>query len=266
MWVVTVTAPADLVLWLGLVLLVVTFAVGRRRLGATPGGRRLLGGLAGPAGWAGVGLLVVVLSPPVDRLATVSVAVHMGQHLALLLLAAPALVAGHAVAVLGAAAPRTVREHRRLRLGDRWTRPLLAAAVLAAVWWAWHVPALYGAALEVPVLHGVEHVTMLGAAWLFWAVLLGQRSEGGAAVAAVFLTALHMAAMAALLSFPTEPWLRALPGGPAPLLDQRVAGGLLWFPGGTTWIVLGTWLVWRWLRADELAHEPEPVEGQVPAG
>lgn len=241
----------EVVLWVGLGLLVVTFAVGRHRLRTTPGGRRLLGGAAGAAGWVGIGILVVVLAPPADRLATTSVAVHMGQHLALLLVVAPALVAGHGLAILGAAAPRPVREHRRRRLGDRWTRPLLAAAALAVVWWLWHVPALYEAALRVPLVHGLEHGSMLAVAWLFWAVLLGRRSDGGAAVAAVFLTALHMAAMAALLSFPATPWLEALPGGPDPLLDQQVAGGLLWFPGGTAWIVLGTWLVWRWLREDE---------------
>lgn len=245
---------SDAVLWSGLGLLVLTFGVGRRRLLGTAGGRRLLGGGAGIAGWVGIAALVVALAPPVDRVAASSVAVHMGQHLVLLLVAAPALVVGRAVAVLGAAAPRSAREQPRPRLGTTWTRPLLAAGLLALVWWSWHVPTLYEAAARVPVLHGMEHVTMLGAAWLFWAVVLdaARRTAPGAAITAVFLTALHMAAMAALLSFPAAVWLEAVaPGGPEPLLDQRLAGGLLWFPGGTTWIGAGTWLVWRWLREDE---------------
>lgn len=244
----------DGVLWAGLALLVLTFAVGRRRLLATSGGRRLLGGGAGLAGWMGVAALVGALAPPVDRLATSSVAVHMGQHLALLLLAAPGLAGGRAVAVLGAAAPRRAREQPRPRLGTAWTRPLLAAGLLAVVWWTWHVPALYEAAARTAVLHGLEHSTMLGAAWLFWAVVLdaARRNQPGPAVAAVFLTALHKAAMAALLSFAASPWLQAVAaGGPEPLLDQQIAGGLLWFPGGTVWIAIGTWLVWRWLRMDE---------------
>lgn len=251
-------SAADGVLWAGLALLVVTFAVGRRRLLATGGGRRLLSGAAGPAGWIGVAVLVIALAPPVDALAETSIAVHMAQHLALLLLAVPALVVGRAVAVLGAAAPRPLREQRRHRAGTEWTRPLLAAALLAVVWWGWHVPSLYAAALEVPVVHGLEHLMMLGAAWLFWAVVLDTagRTERGAAVVAVFVTALHMTAMAALLSFSATSWLASVvDGGIDPALDQQIAGGLLWFPGGTVWIGVGSWLVWRWLRDDELATE-----------
>lgn len=252
----------DVVLWLGLALLVATFAMGRRRLLASAGGRHLLSGAAASAGWVAVAVLVVALAPPVDAMAETSLAVHMGQHLALLLVAAPALVAGRAVAVLGAAAPRRLREQRRHRAGTPWTRPLLAAALLAVVWWAWHVPVLYAAALEVPVVHAAEHLTMLGAAWLFWAVVLdaGRRTERGAAVVAVFVTALHMTAMAALLSFSATPWLGSVvEGGIDPALDQQIAGGLLWFPGGTVWIGVGSWLVWRWLRDDELATEGASV-------
>lgn len=255
-------SPADAVLWLGLVLLVVTFAVGRRRLLGTSGGRQLLSGPVGPAGWIGIGVLVVALAPPVDGLAETSLAVHMGQHLALLLVAAPALVVGRAVAVLGSAAPRRLREQRRHRTGTAWTRPLLAAAALAVVWWVWHVPSLYALALEVPVVHGLEHLTMLAAAWLFWAMVLdaGRRTERGAAVVGVFVTALHMTAMAALLSFSATPWLGSvIEGGIDPALDQQIAGGLLWFPGGTVWIGVGSWLVWRWLRDDELATEGATV-------
>lgn len=255
-------SPADAVLWFGLALLVATFGVGRRRLLTTPGGRQLLSGAVGPAGWTGIAVLVVALAPPVDGLAETSLAVHMGQHLTLLLAAAPALIVGRAVAVLGAAAPRQLREQRRHRAGTAWTRPLLAAAMLAAVWWIWHAPSLYALALEVPVVHGLEHLTMLGAAWLFWAVVLDadRRNERGVAVVAVFVTALHMTAMAALLSFSSTPWLASVvEGGIDPALDQQVAGGLLWFPGGTVWIGVGSWLVWRWLRDDELASEGASV-------
>lgn len=244
----------DGVLWVGLALLVATFGLGRRRLTATPGGRRFLHGYVGVLGWVGVGALVVALAPPVDRLATELLVVHMAQHLGLLLLVAPCLAAGRAVAVFGAALPRDLRERRRPRAADRWLRPLLAAGLLAVVWWAWHVPTLYAAAQRTPVLHGLEHTTMLGAAWLFWTVVLdaARRAEPGAAVAAVFLTGLHMTAMGAALAFTAEPWLGMVAGGGIDdLLDQRLAGGLLWFPGGLVWIATGTSLVWRWFREDE---------------
>lgn len=230
-------------------------AVGLARLRRSSAGRRFV-----PttrllvAGLGFVGLIAAILSP-LEGLAGRSVAAHMVQHLVLLLVVAPAFVYGRVAAALGAAAPRHLRQQRRRRAGTPWTRPLVAAALLAATWWTWHIPPLYRAAVEVAVVHAVEHATMLVAAWLFWAVVLdpARRSEAGATAIAVFGTGLQMAAMAALLTFPGTPWLAGttVRGPLAPVADQTVAGGMLWFPAGAVWAVTGAALIARWINDDE---------------
>lgn len=248
---------SDPTAWAGVLGLLAGHLLGVSRLRAAPAGRRYLPRWRAGIGTFGAVALVVALVSPLEALAEQRTWVHMAQHLLLLLVVAPALVLGRVTATLGAAAPRRVRQQPRPRAGSPWTRPLLAAVGLGLVWWGWHVPVVYVAALRSGPLHALEHVTMLAASWLLWAVLVdsAHRSVGGVRVLAALATALHMAAMAALLTFSDEAWL-VTPFAPAsvdPHHDQLVAGGLLWFPGGTVWVAVGATLVWRWLRDDEMA-------------
>lgn len=255
--------------WVGVLGLVAAHVLGASRLRRTAAGRRHLPRWRAGVGTAGAAVLVLALVSPLEGVAEQHTSAHMVQHLLLLLVVAPALAVGRVMATLGAAAPRRLRQQRRPRVGTTWTRPLLAAAVLAVVWWTWHVPDVYVAALESPALHGLEHVSMLAASWLLWAVLVDtrRRSVGGVRVLAALATALHMAAMAALLTFVDDTWLVTpfAPPGADPHLDQMVAGGMLWFPGGTVWVVVGASLVWRWLRDDEAAASAPSPRGQSAA-
>lgn len=256
------TWASDPTAWAGVLGLLAAHVLGAARLRATSAGRRYLPGWRTAVGTAGAVVLVLALVSPLEAMGERRTWAHMAQHLLLLLVVAPAFAIGRVTATLGAAAPRRLRHHARRRVGTSWTRPLLAAGLLAAVWWGWHVPAAYVAALRSPTLHGLEHATMLGAAWLLWAVLVdaARRSAGGVRVLAALVTALHMAAMAALLTFTDDTWL-ATPSAPPTVdahLDQVAAGGLLWFPAGTVWVVVGASLFWRWLREDEIDGSAAP--------
>ena len=68
--------------------------------------------------------------------------------------------------------------------------------------WAWHLPALYQAALGSAAIHATEHVCFLGTACLFWwALIHGRYGRLGYGMAAVFVfvTGVHSEVLGALL-------------------------------------------------------------------
>jgi len=144
----------------------------------------------------GVATLAIALLSPVDALAETLFSAHMVQHLLLMLVAAPLLALGEPLLPALWALPG----ERRLAIG-RWWRasPRARRAVRAgcdplgvwlanlAVLWFWHLPGPYLAALGDERLHALEHLTFLGAAFLFWWVVfqpIGRRrlAHGGAVV------------------------------------------------------------------------------------
>src|SRR5207253_2387760 len=93
-----------------------------------------------------------------------------------------------------------LRQHRL-----SWS-PLLiftnaAACVLHAIaQWAWHGPTLFEATLDGDFIHGVQHVSLLGPALLFWWALIDGhpgRLTQGSAVLYVFATAVHTSVLGA---------------------------------------------------------------------
>src|SRR5947199_23447 len=53
------------------------------------------------------------------------------------------------------------------------THPVVAVVLWGANFYAWHVPALYQAALHHEALHALEHATFLGFGIAVWMGLLG---------------------------------------------------------------------------------------------
>jgi len=185
----------------------------------------------------GAAAVALATLAPVTAWAERSVAGHMVQHLVLAVVAAPALALGRPLLVLAAAgAPlRGLTRGPGLALGFLLARPLLAWLLHAAVLWLWHAPALYRAALERPALHLLEHATLLAAALVFWGVVAEPRSRarlgpGGAALF-LFTAALQAGGLGAALALAEAPWYP-----PLDLDDQRVAGALMWIPGGVAYL------------------------------
>jgi cytochrome c oxidase assembly factor CtaG len=118
---------------------------------------------------AGLGWLVAALISPIDALAGQSFALHMVQHVLLLDLAPIGLIAGLTKAILR---PAT----RRLMALERALGPLLHPAVAVVLYvvamTAWHVAALYDAALESETVHVLEHTIFFSVGLLYWWVLL----------------------------------------------------------------------------------------------
>src|SRR5439155_1353311 len=192
--------------------------------------------------------LAGALLPPLDRVAAALLSAHMGQHVLLTLVAAPLLALAQPLNVALAALPRAWRP-RRLP-GARL--PVAAAALAhAGALWAWHLPPLYDLALASPLLHALEHATLMATAvWLWWAASR-QRPAGALAL---FATALHAGALGALLTLAPRPWFAAHQAGGAGLSaleDQQLAGILMWVPAGTLLTGFALALLAAWFRQAE---------------
>jgi putative membrane protein len=198
--------------------------------------------------WGGMLAVAAALLPPVDHLAENSLAGHMIQHLLLVAVGAPLMALGRPMVLLAMAGSPAREVARRIA---PFVRRLLARPV--QVWlghtmvlWIWHVPGLYLAALADPMLHALEHVTLLGTGVLFWLVVVepGIHLRLGSMTAAsyLFAAAMQCGALGALMTLSTTPWYpEAVTTGSDPLVDQHLAGVLMWVPA--TLVYLGGTLV-----------------------
>jgi putative membrane protein len=109
------------------------------------------------------------------------------------------------------------------------------------VLWMWHVPRLYVAALADPLLHALEHITLLGAGVLFWLVVAdpGSHSRLGSVPAAgyLFAAAMQCGILGALLTLSSTPWYPGASAPNDPLGDQQLAGVLMWIPATLVYLV-----------------------------
>ncbi|MFG1951623.1 cytochrome c oxidase assembly protein [Micromonospora sp. NPDC048830] len=224
----------------------------RRGPGRVVPGRRV-GAFAG-------GLLVALAADqgPLHRLAESSFAGHMAQHMLFALVAGPLLAAGAAGLPLTLAAPRSLRRQlARVRAARpvRWLRrptryALLAGAGQTLVLWLWHLPGPYVAAVDHPVVHTAEHLSLVAAAWLLWAPVLGAAGHRTPAPVSVLLlvgTMLPASALGAALTFAPEPVYPARVLGPDPLADQQLAGLLMWAPMDLVVLVATLAIFLNWL-------------------
>jgi putative membrane protein len=221
--------------------------------------------------YAGLAVVLGSLTGPFDALAQRSFAVHMTQHVLLLMVAPPLLLLGAPWPRVWGPLPRGLRAP-----ASRWLvrslgpqgRATLALALMAAALAVWHVPALYDAALRRPAVHALEHICLLGAGLFFWAHVIAVpplRSR---------LTDLHrvgyLAAallpgwvLAIVLAFAPEPLYgypqTSEPWGLSRLGDQQLAAGVMWVPGSIAFTVALVAMAYRWLGRDEAARRSEEL-------
>ena len=124
---------------------------------------------------AGLAAIAVALGP-FDSVAESGLPGHMVQHLILIFVAPPLLLAGAPVRLTLAATPadtgRALARLSRSRLAWAMTRPGVALGGYAALILGTHVPGFYDAALAHPLLHAAEHVLYLIAGLLLWTPVL----------------------------------------------------------------------------------------------
>lgn len=221
---------------------------------------------------AGLVVIAVALLSPIDRYADLLLWVHMIQHLLLMLVAAP-------LVLLGSPLLLAVRSLPPGRLRQAWTRaargrgfrilghPLLGWAVFVAVLAGTHFTPLYDAALEHRALHALEHALYLGGALLFWWPVVGRDPSAHRLSHPLRLLYLALVAPAnTIIAVAIAGSGRVLyphyaavarDWGPSPLLDQSMAGSLMWVAGDLCLVAAAGLVLAGWMRHDRARSDRE---------
>jgi cytochrome c oxidase assembly factor CtaG len=249
---------------LGLALLI--YLVGRTRLtkraSAPPSGTALF-----LSGWT---VLTLAIVSPLHEAGERSFTMHMIEHELIMLVSTLLLAASSSGGVMAWGLPKPLRQ----ALAGRWksplqslwrrlTEPVTATAVQAVVMWAWHAPILFDRALESSGWHMAQHTSFFLSSLLFWWAMLHPRGRSagyGVSAACLFVTSLIGGALGALMSFAASPWYAQYAAmgmtgiGLDPVDDQRLAGLIMWIPGGLVHGVAALVLFYKWLKASEAEH------------
>jgi cytochrome c oxidase assembly factor CtaG len=185
---------------------------------------------------------------------------HMIEHELVMLVAAPLLVVSRPFPVLLWAFPRAWRRSVAKASGtvaylfgwDILSRPLVATLAHAAAIWIWHVPVLFDAALGNEVLHWLQHLSFLVTALFFWWSVLDARQRPGTGLALIFVTALHTSFLGILLALARQPLYPgqaqvAAAWGADPLIDQQLAGLIMWVTAVLVYVAIGLALAGHWI-------------------
>ena len=229
---------------------------------------RIFGWVRCAAFAAGVATLFAALISPLDALDDQLFSAHMVQHLVLMMVAPPLLVAGRpAMAWLWAFRLSTRRAIGRLwiRTGLRTVAHALMAPIVVwllctAALWFWHLPGPYGWALASEPVHALEHTCFFLTSLMFWSLVLEplsrRRLDYGPALLFVATFGVQNGLLGALLTFAGHPlYVAYLPTtaswGMTPLEDQQLSGLIMWIPASLIHLVTLGILFVAWMHAAE---------------
>jgi putative membrane protein len=214
------------------------------------------------------GLLAIAFASQsgIEQYDTSLFSIHMVQHVLLILVAAPLIALSAPITLTLRAARPDVRRrwilpvlHSRLL---RWlAHPVVAWVLFAAVMWGTHFSPLFDASLENPWIHDLEHLLFLAAALLFWWPAVGRdpapwRMPHPGRVMYVFLAMPQNTFLAVVILFAAAPLYRHYatlnrPWGPSPLVDQQIAGAVMWLAGDVLFITAIVAIVAGWMRFED---------------
>ncbi len=140
-----------------------------------------------------------------------------------------------------------------------WALPRPPRAVRLAAWtsgfivvfWAWHAPAAYGAALSNDRVYALMQTSLLASATGAWRAVRAGRPGG--AVVALLVTTVLMGLLGAILTFAPRALyaphaLTTAAWGLTPLEDQQIAGLIMWIPAAGVYLACALSILSRVLR------------------
>lgn len=139
------------------------------------------------------------------------------------------------------------------------TSPVAVTAAFSVIWWGWHVPALYDAALRHPEVYAAEVLCYLGAGIALWLQLIGSGSAEPrfSPLQRVGLAVGTLGSMSVLaLGLIFGSW-RLYPAYAGPehrvfsvVADQQVGGAVIWVLALLPSFAVAVALLLRWLNEE----------------
>jgi putative membrane protein len=219
--------------------------------------------------------LLAALVTPIDGLGEDYLfSAHMVQHVLLGDIAPLLLLLSLSRVMLRPVTRRLVGLERAL---GPLASPVTAIALWLGIMYLWHIPALYDAAVESPLLHALEHLSFFAAGIALWwplvqpipmrRALTGLQPLGYIAAAKGGLAALGL--FLAWSSSAHYPFYEDAPRiwGLSAVEDQNVAGVIMMVEQSMTLVLVMVWVFVRMLtRSEEEQLRRERLEeAQVPA-
>jgi cytochrome c oxidase assembly factor CtaG len=232
--------------------------------------------------WRGVYFVSAIVlalagdSAPFDIFSARLFWVHMVQHLLLLVIIAPLLVAAAPWRPVWLGLPGGVRRFlkafAKLKVGQavyrsgyqpgHWLRqPAVSCALLIMGMWVWHWPTLYDLALTNDTIHDwCEHLTFLVVSVLFWTQVIPSpplRLRVGyiGQLICLLVAIFQNVVLAMILAFSQVPLyapyahLATVSGGFTALQDQQLGAGIMWTFGDVPFFIAVGVIFVRWFAA-----------------
>jgi putative membrane protein len=222
--------------------------------------------------WYGAALLSIgaALLSPIAVFSERLFAIHMVQHLLLLLIAPPLIWLGAPLLPMLWALPTSWRRAVASRLGPgrplyllghALAHPVVAVVAYVTVVAIWHVPRFYDAAQGRTVTHDLEHICFFGTALLFWWPIIypaqgRRRLSYGMAIPYLVPPFLEGMLIGILVTFADRPLYQTYvemesTWGLSVLDDQQLGGLIMWVPGGMFFLIPLLGLLARLLHDEE---------------
>ena len=186
-------------------------------------------------------LMALLFISPLCRLSSALFSVRAGHHLLLVALVAPLLAYSQPLRRAG---------------------PLAVASVVhLALFWLWHAPQAYDAALSHDAAFWIMQLSLLGSGVWFWSAL--RAASAPAAVVALLGVMVGMGLLGALITFAGAPLygphlITTYAWGMTPLQDQQLAGLIMWAPGAFAYLAAAVVILGRWMGPSPVLIEPRP--------
>ena len=177
---------------------------------------------------------------------------HMIQHLLLTLVAPPLLIMGTPGCMLRPA----LRSSAVASIARRATTAPACFGIFSVVLATWHLPPVYGLAMQYHNIHIVQHLCFMVAATLMWWPVLSPlpelpRLSYPLQMLYLFLLSLPMSIIAICIGYSDHVLYPAYSAAPriwgiTPMQDQLIGALIMWVPGGLFFFAIISVVFFRW--------------------
>ena len=221
------------------------------------------------ASWmAAVAIIFFSLNGPLHALSDEYLfSAHMVQHMLLMLIMPPFLIAGLPPWLIR----RAIRRSSVRRVARFLTHPVVAFTAYNVVFIGWHFPQAYNAALVDHDLHILQHLMFMSVAVMMWWPVVNPVPEleripsGPLLMMYVFAFGIPSTAVSAFITLNDSlmyPWYGAAPRiwVLGPLDDQRLGGLIMWIPGMLLFWTAISFVYFRWTKDEFASWGLDPEE------